>query len=213
MTFTKDQLIARINQVKAINKYRISRDSDADGLVMDNELFAIALASLEAEPVAYMIGGHYLMHAQDPKVDNYASSVPLYTTPQPLTTSERAELENYRNAQQVVPDALSGDIDADDHPLLWSYNNGWNACRAAMQSGAVKDGWVACSERMPLTAQENCLYEDIEVQVFDGKSVFIAHYSIGSLPEPWGAWMDTYADITHWQPLAAAPQQELSTHA
>lgn len=46
--FTKEQLIARVNQVTAINKYRISRDPDADGLAMDNELLAIALASLEA---------------------------------------------------------------------------------------------------------------------------------------------------------------------
>jgi len=50
--FTKDQLIARINQVTAINKYRISRDPDADGLAMDNELLAIAMASLESEPVS-----------------------------------------------------------------------------------------------------------------------------------------------------------------
>jgi hypothetical protein len=48
--FTKEQLIARINQVTAINKFRIKRDPDADGLAMDNELLAIALASLEAEP-------------------------------------------------------------------------------------------------------------------------------------------------------------------
>lgn len=53
--FTKEQLIARINQVTAINKYRISRDHGADGLAMDNELFAIALASLEAEAVAFRI--------------------------------------------------------------------------------------------------------------------------------------------------------------
>ncbi|OPJ96499.1 hypothetical protein [Serratia marcescens] len=36
----------------------------------------------------------------------------------------------------VVPDALENDIDSDDHPLLWSYNNGWNACRAAMLAAA-----------------------------------------------------------------------------
>lgn len=43
----------------------------------------VALAALRerAEPVAYMIGGHYLMHANDPKVDNYSSAVPLYTAP------------------------------------------------------------------------------------------------------------------------------------
>lgn len=52
--FTKEQLIARINQVAAINKYRISREPDADGLVMDNELFTIALAALTAEPVAWI---------------------------------------------------------------------------------------------------------------------------------------------------------------
>ena len=52
-TFTKEQLISRINQVTVINKYRIGRDPDADGLAMDNELLAIALASLEAEPVAF----------------------------------------------------------------------------------------------------------------------------------------------------------------
>lgn len=45
--FTKEQLIARIHQVTAINKYRISRDPDADGLAMDNELFAIAMVALE----------------------------------------------------------------------------------------------------------------------------------------------------------------------
>lgn len=48
--FTKDQLIARINQVTAINKYRISQDPDADGLAMDIELFAIARAALTAAP-------------------------------------------------------------------------------------------------------------------------------------------------------------------
>lgn len=52
-TFTKEHLIARIKQVTAINKYRISRDPDADGLAMDNELFAIAQASLEAEPAIH----------------------------------------------------------------------------------------------------------------------------------------------------------------
>lgn len=35
-----------------------------------------------------------------------------------------------------VPDALADDIDSDDYPQLWSYNNGWNACRAAMLQGA-----------------------------------------------------------------------------
>lgn len=79
----------------------------------------------------------------------------------------------------------------------------------AGNSLVTPDGWIPVSERMPLAPYENCLYEDVEVQVFAGEDVFIAHYAIGALPEPWGAWVDTAADITHWQPLAAAPQQEV----
>lgn len=41
----------------------------------------------------------------------------------------------------AVPDALVNDIDSDDHPLLWSYNNGWNACRAAMLTQPVSSGY------------------------------------------------------------------------
>ena len=35
----------------------------------------------------------------------------------------------------VVPDERDKAVDADDHPLLWSFNAGWNACRAAMLNG------------------------------------------------------------------------------
>lgn len=66
---------------------------------------------------------------------------------QPLTTSERAELENYRNAQQVVPGELSNksfEYIANKFQVRISDAQwilvGWNACRAAMlQAGAVKD--------------------------------------------------------------------------
>ncbi|WP_196093817.1 DUF551 domain-containing protein [Citrobacter sp. Res13-Lact-LER2-35-b] len=91
-----------------------------------------------------------------------------------------------------------------------SWNNHMNTPTAqAGNSPVIPDTWIPVSERMPLTPHENCLYEDVEVQVFAGDDVFIAHYAIGALPESWGAWVDTYADITHWRPLAAAPQQEV----
>ena len=67
--------------------------------------------------------------------------------------------------------------------------------------------WIKCSDRMPLTPYENCTYEDIEVQVFAGDDVFIAHYAIGSLPRLWGVWVDTSADITHWKPLSEPPKE------
>lgn len=56
-----------------------------------------------------------------------------------LSPEERAEfqarIEDFKSliAQQpVVPDERDKAVDADDHPLLWSFNAGWNACRAAM---------------------------------------------------------------------------------
>ncbi|MGQ6231208.1 hypothetical protein ACUNFK_22625 [Serratia sp. IR-2025] len=49
----------------------------------------------------------------------------------------------------AVPDALANDIDSDDHPLLWSYNNGWNACRAAMLAQPVSSGYTFNSPVIP----------------------------------------------------------------
>ncbi len=60
-----------------------------------------------------------------------------------LSPEERAEfqagIEDFKSliAQQApaVPDERDKTVDADDHPLLWSFNKGWNACRAAMLNG------------------------------------------------------------------------------
>lgn len=41
---------------------------------------------------------------------------------------------------QVVPDEKDKTVDADDHPLLWSFNEGWNACRAAMLAATQQEG-------------------------------------------------------------------------
>ena len=119
MTFTKEQLIDRINQVTAINKYRISRDPDADGLSMDNELLAIALASLEAEknaePVAKVETVGVCWYADNGVPRKPALGTELYTAP-PAPVS--------------VPDAIhsQGEKSASDD----YYALGWNACRAAM---------------------------------------------------------------------------------
>ncbi|VGC97198.1 Uncharacterised protein [Klebsiella pneumoniae] len=61
-------------------------------------------------------------------------SVPIWSV---ITDLERNIAPLYRHAQpaQVVPDEKDKTVDADDHPLLWSFNEGWNACRAAMLSG------------------------------------------------------------------------------
>lgn len=60
-----------------------------------------------------------------------------------LSPEERVEfqagIEEFRSLiappAPTVPDERDKAVDADDHPLLWSFNEGWNACRAAMLSG------------------------------------------------------------------------------
>ncbi|WP_434102779.1 hypothetical protein [Klebsiella quasipneumoniae] len=61
-------------------------------------------------------------------------SVPIWSV---ITDLERSIAPLYRHAQPapVVPDERDKAVDADDHPLLWSFNEGWNACRAAILSG------------------------------------------------------------------------------
>lgn len=77
-----------------------------------------------------------------------------------------------------------------------------------IEPATVPGKWIPVSERMPLTHSAYCEYSDIEVNVFDGERVFTAHYATGSQPQPWGYWVDTYAKVTHWQPLPAAPQED-----
>lgn len=115
ITFTKEQLISRINQVTAINKYRISRDPAADGLAMDNELFAIALASLEAEPVGEVVLGEYddcgcypdarvVCIAADGQADweNFKDGARLYAAPPSMVViDERAAFNAWNNDENL----------------------------------------------------------------------------------------------------------------
>ncbi len=57
----------------------------------------------------------------------------------------------YRHAQPVpvVPDEKDKTVDADDHPLLWSFNEGWNACRAAMLKGQPQNAPQNIPEIIP----------------------------------------------------------------
>ncbi|HAY4183012.1 TPA: DUF551 domain-containing protein [Escherichia coli] len=164
-------------------------------------LAELALAGMEAEPVAYMIGGHYLMHAQDPKVDNYASAVPLYTAP-PAPVS--------------VPAAMEMD---DDFDSAFEHGKavGWNAYRAAMLHGAepvsnrdeLTDGWVACSKRMP-SPSTGVIVAAPWQSAPGGYAMKWATNCPGHPDADIDGWIIPGASWspTHWMPLPAAPQQE-----
>ncbi|QPO98308.1 DUF551 domain-containing protein [Citrobacter freundii] len=198
----------RLHQIREIlSKAAAQSDGGNLGYAMVDAVKVIdgAISAFGVEPVAYIFkhpAGRLFWALTDESNKWQSDVMPVYATPPaPRFVPSELTREEYRRRFMM-------EDNFDD-----TYRGGWNACRSAMlqagNSPSTPDGWIPVSERMPLTPYENCLYEDVEVQVFTGYDVFIAHYAIGALPEPWGAWVDTAADITHWQPLAAAPQQEV----
>ncbi|ENM0194454.1 DUF551 domain-containing protein, partial [Escherichia coli] len=128
------------------------------------ELARIALASLEAEPVAVNDDMAYAFHHALSDSSLGADEV------EEIKAGLRAAFANVTiQPEPVVPD----EIEPDDSNTF-DYVDGWNACRAAMlQSGNFRenkdsstnnfretsetstnspvtpDGWISCSERIP----------------------------------------------------------------
>ena len=128
MTFTKEQLIEKL-------KHRISVASEfpeSEKAQMDLDLARIALASLEAEPVAYIFkhpAGKLFWALTDESNKDQSDVIPVYAAP-PVP---------------VVPAALPENDDEDGHDIdylepseVYSLGRtaGWNACREAMLHGA-----------------------------------------------------------------------------
>ncbi|MCI1672330.1 MAG: DUF551 domain-containing protein [Citrobacter freundii] len=225
--------LERLRQIREIlSKASVQSDGGNLGYAMDDAVKVIdgVIATTNIEPVACIDRANldYLADGCDGHVwaTSYAEpgDVLLYTTPiTPISPDKMTVEMAYPRVQTNWHDAKN-------------FAEGWNACLAAMlqsfgnseqldevgswnnhmntptaqagNSPVTPDAWIPVSERMPLTPYENCLYEDVEVQVFAGDDVFIAHYAIGALPEPCGAWVDTSADITHWMPLAEPPRNK-----
>lgn len=110
-----------------------------------------------SQPVAWIIGaesieeftrGYETFVVRGDDVDSTEETMKLYS--QAYVSALLAELEFEKQKNAGVPDALANDIDSDDHPLLWSYNNGWNACRAAIQSGNSAQPVTVPDEKLSL---------------------------------------------------------------
>ncbi|HHA2000440.1 TPA: DUF551 domain-containing protein [Enterobacter kobei] len=190
---------------KKIAEMEAARDEIPFGLDEDdsNTLAAlrIALASLEAEPVAWLLSGggaknNVSFDSGNAYADPLREVTPLYTaTPAPVS----------------VPAAMEMD---DDFDSAFEHGKavGWNAYRAAMLHGAepvsnrdeLPDGWVACNERMPSAGEKVLAYRPDAPESND-PLIKMATYVGGSAH---GHGFDCYCKPTHWMPLPAAPQQE-----
>ncbi len=78
--------------------------------------------------------------------------------------------------------------------------------RDALNSPVIPDGWVACVERMPSAGEQVLAYRPDAPESND-PLIKMATYVGGSAH---GHGFDCYCKPTHWMPLPAAPQQEVT---
>ncbi|MDU2880433.1 MAG: hypothetical protein E7B94_09660 [Enterobacter sp.] len=192
-------------------------------------LARIALASLEAEPVAYSL----IFRNMDGVLNDYVNANTTFSTIEKAQAYGRGGnyvRQNDGSLQWVsdpsldpvvvplftappapvsVPDAMEMD---DDFDSAFEHGKavGWNAYRAAMlqsfgnseqlNSPVIPDGWVACSDRLP-----------------DPDSAFrvcaytpTPHEDFRFRSVPASLFKSVCRDATHWQYMLppAAPQQE-----
>ena len=95
------------------------------GNLIVRELAAFRLAAMDSETVIIVgdDGGDALSYLR--LIQSFAPGTKLHRHAQPAP---------------VVPDERDKTVDADDHPLLWSFNEGWNACRAAIAAAMLNGG-------------------------------------------------------------------------
>ncbi|EEW0388424.1 DUF551 domain-containing protein [Escherichia coli] len=152
-TFTKEQLIEIIKR----NITVMDRYPDLVTAQMDLEVYKIALASLEAEPVAYIFkhpAGKLFWALTDESNKEQSDVIPVYAdSPAP-----------------VVPD----EIDVNDVPRAMTYfkthrdcyADGWNACRAAMlQSGNFRENNNSSTNNFREIAETSTNYPVIPSEV------------------------------------------------
>ncbi|MFB4595873.1 hypothetical protein [Enterobacter cloacae] len=146
-TFTKEQLIehlrSRIEHRKGlIASIHIDRGYRGylDYLKLELRSSEIALASLEAEPVAWLLSGggaknHVSFDSGNAYADPLREVTPLYTAPPaPVSVPDEATPENIEIlASTFAPRGVTYQWDRDECNAA---ADSWNACHAAMLQGA-----------------------------------------------------------------------------
>ncbi|HAV9416049.1 TPA: DUF551 domain-containing protein [Escherichia coli] len=216
-TFTDKELIKEI-------KERIGSLDVRDNI--ERRAYEIALASLEAEPVAYIFkhpAGKLFWALTDESNKDQSDVIPVYAA----------------HPVPVVPAALPENDDEDGHDIDYlepsevyalGRTAGWNACRAAMLQGkseqpqnaqqnipenipggnspVTPDSWISCSERMPEKNQNVLISVNFDSSLVE-PLICSARYT-GSTFRRGDATIKPGNGIeqaTHWMPLPEPPQE------
>lgn len=202
---------------QTIAEYEANRDELPFGLdtnsAIELQAFKLALASLEAEPVAYIFkhpAGKLFWALTDESNKEQADVIPVYAAP-PVP---------------VVPAALPENDDEDGHDIdylepseVYSLGRtaGWNACRAAMlhsaepvsqayrlnalagNSPVTPDGWISCSERMPA--------QDDWILIYSKHGEYMAGQVQEEYVELSDGTLSWLGNALFWMPLPEPPQE------
>ncbi|EGM5947878.1 DUF551 domain-containing protein [Escherichia coli] len=197
-------------------------------------VFRIAQASLEAEPVAYIFkhpAGKLFWALTDESNKDQSDVIPVYAAPPVPVVPE----------EKPMPDPLK--MYAVDAVAAIAEVRGWNSCRAAMLHGAepvsqtyklnelsgnspgTPDGWISCSERMPVIGELNWrtsfpLLITCEIGVIPAYYGFVSvngdrHYGFmeslkygdDSGGHPQTNEYGLISNVTHWMLLPEPPQE------
>lgn len=213
ITFTKEQIIASAHARIEFAEMMLAGELEPlkeSTWSIELELARIALASLEAEPVAWR---YRFVHA--PKSEEHGSP---FTTDWVLTHCEddcnpsdcfeRQPLYTAPPAPVSVPDAMD---DQGGVCCEVSYADGWNACRAAMLQCAepvttaykLPEGWVA----VPVEPTEDMIVNGFESEpdkFFSDAEVWEAYDAMS------GCQQAAHRAKLCWAAMiAAAPQKEV----
>ncbi|HAU9653543.1 TPA: DUF551 domain-containing protein [Escherichia coli] len=171
---------------------------------IERRAYEIALASLEAEPMAWLHSDNGLGIPAITRSKNIADSwlskgwyvQPLYIAkPVPVVPDARPSLNNG----------------------IVGFDEGWNACRAAMLNGAepvsqtyklnelsgnypvTPDGWISCSERMPP--------QDDWILIYSKHGEYMAGQVQGEYVELSDGTLSWLGNALFWMPLPEPPQE------
>ncbi len=217
-----DEEMAEGKPMSTITKERVAGIANGEKCYTHDdvvELARIALASLEAEPVAWLLSGggaknHVSFDSGNAYADPLREVTPLYTAP-PAPVS--------------VPDAMEMD---DDFDSAFEHGKavGWNAYRAAMLQGAEPvttdyklpfDQWLS-QQTGTIDVECGCVMTEVffhwlRVAYDAGNSPVIADGWVILPAEPTQAMMNAWlSEVANWRGhaagyramIAAAPQQE-----
>ncbi|EFB9765885.1 DUF551 domain-containing protein, partial [Escherichia coli] len=215
-------------------KERISSLDARDNI--ERRAYEIALASLEADPVAYIFkhpAGKLFWALTDESNKEQPDVIPVYAAAPASVVPDNASEPLAYAYKELTPEIMrnqaaesnrgnewTGNPDIDNAIIMLDRIDTLENCdderieavkavlrRLAGNYPVTPDGWISCSERMPENIPGSCK----EYLVFDGLNNKV-HHDYWVVPDGDSApvasfWNHYGAHVTHWMPLPEPPQE------